>query len=52
VPAGLVSPGGMTQLTVSVTNTLVEQLEGKRYDRHRRELVRVAPQVIAATVSI
>ena len=52
VPAGLVSPGGMTQLTVSVTNTLVEQLEGKRYDRHRRELVRVVPQVTAATVSI
>jgi hypothetical protein len=52
VPAGLVSPGGMTQLTVSVTNTLVEQLEGKRYDRHRRELVRVLPQVVAASTRV
>jgi hypothetical protein len=41
VPAGLVRPGGMSGLSVSVTNTLVEQLEGRRYDRHRRELVPV-----------
>ena len=42
VPAGLVRPGGTSGLTVLVTTTLVEQLEGKRYDRHRRELVPVA----------
>jgi hypothetical protein len=52
VPAGLVPPGGMSELTVLVTNTLVEQLEGKRYDRHRRALIPVVAQVVPRAIDI
>jgi hypothetical protein len=40
VPPGGV-PSGLSHVTVSITNTLVEQLEGKRYDPRLAQLVAV-----------
>ena len=38
VPAGVLVPGA-NEVRLSVTNTLVGQLEGKRYDPQRRQAV-------------
>jgi hypothetical protein len=39
VPRGVVLADGESTLSLTVSNTLVEQLEGRRYDPRRREAV-------------